>query len=1034
MSWSERAVRRPIATAMVFVALTTLGAFAFDRLRVDIFPELDFPSISVVTTYPGVGPEEMETLITRPIEQAVAQVEGIDRIESFSSEGRSRVALRFDWGVGLEEALNDVRAAIERTRAIIPEDADLPIVYKFDVGNFPVVHLALEADMSEGEMRLFADEVVKPRFERVVGVASVDVRGARLREIRVEIRPDRLVAFGLTPADVAMALRNENITVPAGIVESGDQNVLVRAMSEFRSIADIEGALVTVRGGHPVRVRDVAHVVDDFEDVVNVVRINGRQGVEIRITKSPDANTIEVVDRLYETVDRFNRDFEGRAQLRLTIDSSTFIRRAISGVQASILFGAVLALVVLLVFLRDLRSTVVIGIAIPIAVIGTFLLMEQLSLTLNLISFGGLALGTGMLVDNSIVILENIYRRRESGDPPIEAAIRGAQEVGGAIVASTLTTVAVFAPVIFLGGFARVFFEQMALVVSSALAFSLLVALTLVPVLASRLLKRGKVAALSSENQGTSFVERVYGRLVAFTLHHRLVVIAASTALLVWSSMQAERIGTELLPETDESEVSIMAEYPPGTKIAVTTQAVARIEALIREHVPEATDITATIGTPGFWSTSGEESAMLRVNLVSISSRSRSSAEIADALRPILARELPGMRAFARPGGGLFILRFVRGGDTRVRVDIRGYDLETSDRLTREVATVMRETEGVTSVRPSRNEGGAELRLTADRDRAADFGLSTRQVAEFISTLVQGTWAGVFRERGDEFRIRVQLSQADLEDLDRVLDTPLVLPLGGTTRLADLVSQQDGTTPQAIDRLDQQRIVTISADPMEGRDLGSINADLEAGIAQLTIPDEFEVRVVGEAEQQQDSFSSLGVGVILAILLVYMVMAAQFESLVQPLIILVAIPFAAVGVIWTLVLTNTTFNLNSFMGVIVLVGVVVNNAIVLVDYINLMRREQGWELTEAIVESARRRLRPILMTTTTTVLALLPVAFGNTEGGETQAPLARVVVGGLTTSTLITLILVPVLYSFVARAGIAWTRWRASREAKDAAA
>jgi len=455
---SGLAVRRPVATIMVFVAITVLGAFAFDRLRVDLFPELDFPSISVVTTYAGVAPEEMETLVTRPIEEAVARVEGIDRLESFSSEGRSRVALRFDWGVPLEQALNDVRAAVERARARLPEDVEAPVVYKFDLAAFPVVYLALGTEgMSESQMRRYAEDVVKPWMERVPGVAAVDIRGARDRQVRVEVDPERMASLGVSVSDVTRALRDENLTVPAGAVEDGDENVLVRAMSEFESLEDIRNALVTERGGVAIRIRDVAVVDDTLEDPTNLVRINGEPGVTITVTKSPDANTIEVADAVYEAVEAFNRDNLGTASLTITVDSSIFIRRSISSVQQSVLVGAALALVVLLVFLRSVRSTVVIGVAIPISELATFFLMEQLDLTLNLITFGGLAVGIGMLVDNAIVILENVYRLREKGLSARDAAIRGSAEVAGAITASTLTTVAVFAPVVFLGGFGGVF-------------------------------------------------------------------------------------------------------------------------------------------------------------------------------------------------------------------------------------------------------------------------------------------------------------------------------------------------------------------------------------------------------------------------------------------------------------------------------------------------------------------------------------------------------------------------------------------------
>jgi len=1019
---SKTAVHRPVATAMVFIAISVVGIFAFTRLQIDLFPELDFPSISVVTSYPGVGPEEMETLVTRPIESAVARVEGIDRLESFSSEGRSRVALRFDWGVDLDTALNDVRAAVERVKGSLPEDADDPIIFKFDLASFPIMYLALDADMDEGRLQRFAEETVKPRLERVTGVASADVSGVREREIHVEIDPEKLAGLDLGPEDVVAAISAENPTVPTGLVADGRENVLVRAMGQFEDVDEIRNATVAERNGHAITVEDVAEVQDAFEDYENIVRINGQRGVSLRIIKSPAANTVEVADRLQEEIERFNEEYHGRANLSVVVDTSTFIRRSIVDVQNSVLIGAGLAFVVLLLFLRSFRSTLVIAVSIPISVIATMWLMYQLDLTLNLITFGGIAIGVGMLVDNSIVILENIYRRREMGDDAEEAAIRGSREVGTAIVASTMTTLAVFVPVIFLGGFTAVFFGQMTLVVASALVCSLLVALTLVPMLASLLL-RGMDLAKQRETLGGRFFRAMddgYRTLVGHALRWAIVIVPLAVGALWYTTTYTDEVGTELLPESDESEVRLFARYPSGTRIEETDAATRRIEAIIEEEVPEAEMVMTTLGTPGFWSTSGEESARMRINLVPVEERERSSEEVAADLSARLRGEIPGMRIFARPGGGLWIFRFIRGGDARVRVDIRGHDIETADALAKKIAGIVSSTEGVTDAQPSRRKGGRELRLFVDRDKAAELGMTTRQIANVVSTLTQGTRAGVYRERGDEFAIRVRLAETDLESLQGLLATPVSLPKGRSVQLADLVVEDDGETPQAIERLNQDRIVTISGGIDESRPLGAINEDIQAELRKLEFPEGFSARVVGEEEQQKDSFESLGLGLILALLLVYMVMAGQFESLIQPLIILVSVPFAGIGVILTLLWTETTFNLNSFLGVIVLVGVVVNNAIVLVDYINMMRRE-GTELREAVLESARRRLRPILMTTATTVLALLPVAIGSGTGGETQAPLARVVVGGMLSSTLISLLIVPILYYWVARAG-EWVR------------
>lgn len=1026
MSLSATAVRRPIATAMAFVALITLGLFAWARLKVDLFPDLDFPSISVVTTYPGVAPEEIETLITRPIERAVARVENIDRLESFSIEGRSRVALRFDWGVPLEEALSDVRTAVDRVRATLPDDADAPVIFKFDIATFPILNIGLSADMDEAALLRFAENVVQPRLERVSGVASIDIRGARDREIRVQLNAEQMAALGVSLSDVQTALRNENLTVPAGVVEDDRTNTLLRAISEFRSVESVSNALVTTRNGVPIHIRDVADVADTLTRTESIIRVDGIRGVQLNVVKSPDANTIEVADGVLAAVAEFNVDYADQAELTPYYDASIYIRDSVGNVFRDVLQGGALAVLVLLLFLRSVRSTLVIAIAIPISVIGTFFLMDRWGMTLNLISFGGLAVGIGMLVDNSIVILENIFRRVQLGEDARSAAILGSEEVSGAIVSSTLTTVVVFAPVFYLGGFAAVFFTQMALVVTASLLCSLFVSLTLVPILASRMLANGKVPVLE---EGGGFLPRVYSRFIRRTLRLWPVALLAAGAMLAATVALSRGIGSELLPEGDEGEVRVNLDYPSGTRIEVTEAAVEVVEAIIAEDVPEAATVVSTIGSPGFWSSSGEETANVRIVLVPHADRSRSSDEIASALTGRLSTAVPGLRAVARPGGGLFILGFIRGGDTRVRVDVRGHDLADSDAVANALAAELPTLPGITDARSSRQPGGPEQRLVVNRERAADLGMTTREIAEAISTLVQGTRAGLYREGGDEYEIVMRLSDDRLTRADDVLSTPLVLRDGRVVRLGDVVDAEPGTTPKTIERLDQERIVTVSGGIDPAYDIGAINASIREHIRGMDIPDGIAVIVAGEGQAQNDAFASLGVGVWLALLLVFMVMAAQFESLTQPLLVMVSVPFAGLGVVGILKLTDTTLNLNSFMGIIVLAGIVVNNAIVLVDCANQLRAE-GMELIEATVEASRRRLRPILMTTATTVLGLVPVALGLGAGSENQTPLARVVVGGLTTSTIVTLVLIPVIFVLSSRIGDWLTgRARAKRQA-----
>lgn len=1025
---------------MVFLALTVLGSFAYLRLQVDLFPELDFPSISVLTTYPGVGPEEMETLVTRPVESAVARVNAIERVESTSSEGRSRVSLRFEWGYDLEAATNDVRASLERIRPLLPDDVDPPIVFKFDLTNFPVLILALDGSLDEGRLRKFADETVIPRLERVSGVASVELQGAREREIRIELSLTSLAAYGLSPDDVLRAIRDANLAVPGGLVGDGSRNILVRAIGEYSQILELANTVVAVRNEVPIRVSQVASVADAYEDYINIVRIDGNRGVQLRIIKGSDANTIEVADALYREIESFNRDYQNSAKLSIVVDSSVFIRRSIADVNQSMLLGAALAVLVLLVFLRSIRSTLVIVVAIPISIIATLWAMEMLGLTLNLITFGGLALGVGMLVDGAIVVLENIFRHRTAGASPKVAAIRGGTEVGTAVVASTLTTLAVFAPVLFLGGFASVFFGQMALVVSAALLCSLLVALTLVPVLSSVFL-RGQMTAGSTRGVSglvgrfLDAVDGAYAAVVRWALRFPWLVVVVAATSLWWVWTLRDGIGRELLPESDESEVRVNVQFPAGTRIETTEEVLKKLEQLIDTNVPEKIGMLTNIGPGGGRSTAGEESASIRVNLSPVGDRTRTSAEVARDLTPKLTAAAPGARISARAGTGLWIFNVIRGGDDRVSVEVRGFDVETGDQLAEQVVKAIEDVPGLVDARSSRLSGGQEARLVIDRERCADLGLTPRQVAEFISTLTQGSRAGLFREKGDEYAIRVILNEEARESMEWVLSSPMKLANGVFVPLRQLVHIEMGKTPQGIDRLNQERLVVVGAGTDGTRELSEVVSDVQEQVQKLVPPEGFSLLVAGESAEQEKTFADLTLGIILALLLVYMVMAAQFESFVQPLVILCSVPFAAIGVILTLLWTDTTLNINSFMGMIVLVGVVVNNAIVLIDYTNLLRRGEqsaepadgaegessGLPLREAVIEAARRRLRPILMTTGTTVLALLPVAIGVGAGGDGQAPLARVVVGGMLSSTLVTLVLVPVLYTAVEKA-LGWLK------------
>lgn len=1014
------AVERPVLTSMIFLALLLVGAVSFTRLQVDLLPEIDFPSISVVTTYDGAGPEEIETLITEPMERAVSTIEGVDRIESFSTQGRSRVALRFVWGTNLDTVLNDVRSAVERAKQTLPEGADAPTVYKFNLGSFPILNLGLSStQLDEPQLRELAELQLGPRLERIEGVASVEVRGGLRRQVRVELDSERLGALGVSADQVVAALRAQNQNVPVGVIDRFDRGVLVRTLGEAAQASQLSAVIVGIRKDElgrqqPIRLDAVARIVDDFEERTNSVRINGKPGIRLSLLKQSGENTVAVAARARAELDRINRDYKGRLKIDILSDTSEYIENSISNVQQSALIGAVLAVLVLLAFLRRIGPTVVVAIGIPVSIIGMFTLMYAMGITLNLISFGGVALGVGMLVDNSIVVLENIYRKIQEGEPVKTAAYEGAGEVATAVIASTITTLAVFVPVIFLSGFASIFFGQMAFVVSFALACSLAVALTLLPMMSSKLLRKDQEAKALDPTAISAWEERV-GKGIDWCTAHPTLSLLVSVVILASSLLLVPSIGTELLPEGDQSEIRVKLELPEGTRLEVTEAAIQQLEQIIINEVPETLTMQTVVGTPGFWSTSGQESADVTLQLVRPNQRTRSSEVIARQLQPKLEGLIPSANIRTRAGGGLWVLRVLRGGgEERLEVQIRGEDLKVAGRLSASLVKYLEAQEGISSARSSLKEGALEYRVVPDPAQLASRGLTPDMLASQLQSYIQGTRASVLRDRGQEYDVLVQLRPEDRKDRQALLRAPIILPnQAGAVPLQELATVEDAKGPLTINRENQSRVVYIRPVLDGTRDLGTVSAQLRTFIATLDVPDDFAVLIKGESEEQDKNFKDLVLGIVLAIVLVYMVMASQFESLLQPLYIMCSIPFAATGVLITLVLTGTTFNLQSFMGCIVLTGIVVNNAIVLIDYMNLLRREQGWSITRAVRWSARRRLRPILMTSATTILALVPVAIGLGEGSETQAPLAWAVIGGLTFSSAVTLVIIPIIYQLV---------------------
>jgi HAE1 family hydrophobic/amphiphilic exporter-1 len=1004
---------------MVTLIVVILGGVSLSRLQIDLLPNIELPTLTIRTEYEGASPEVMERLITQVIEEIVATVPGVEDMTSQSSEGNSSVRVSFVWGTDIDTAAIDVQAKLEDEINELPDDIVRPRVSKFDIASYPVVLLGISSSLDPVELTQLIEDQIRYRFSRLPGVAQVDLWGGFNREVRIALDPDRIRALDLPLDRVLQAIRDANLDLPAGRIEQGRYEVTLRAPAEFTSLQQVRDTVVFKREGAAVTLGQVAEVRDTYERLRRIVRVNGERGLRVAIRKQADANTVEVSRRVLAEIDAVNEAFP---QIRVVpvINQGNFIERSIANVSRSVLYGGGLSIVVLLFFLRNIRSTVVISLAIPISVIATFALIYFGGFTLNLMTLGGLALGVGMMVDSSVVVLENIFRRRtEEGDDLLTASVEGTAEVGTAIIASTITTLVVFLPLVFVRGVAGVLFKELALVIVFSLICSLLVALSLVPMLASRLLtgsgssggrKRAPwMESLASRAEALfQGLDSGYRDLLQRVLDHRTATVLTAAALLGASLLLLPFIGTEFLPPSDEGEVRVTGKMEIGTRLELVDRQSRIMERIVRDAVPEAVSSVVSVGAAG-WNPGDAAQGQINLSLLPAAQRERSNTEIAADVRRRLDQAVPGMEIRTRAPQGQFLLERLLGGDEGVTIEVRGFDLPTLDALSRRVTEGIARVSGVTDVDTSLEAGIPQQEIRVDRQKTADLGLSVRDVTRVLETAVAGTKVGEFRAEGESYRIFVQLKDAEQRSIEEILDLTLTTESGQRVVLRNLVTAESGRGPILIDRKDQQRLVRVEAN-VAGRDLGSVASEVQNLLDGIPRPVGYDLRVAGSFEEQQKAFGELVVSLILALVLVYMVLACQYESFRDPLVVMASVPMAAIGVLVVLFLTGTTLNLQSYIGCIMLGGIVVNNAILLVDQAGQLSR-RGLSVREAVAEAGRRRLRPILMTTLTTILALLPLAFGIGEGADAQAPLARAVIGGLAGSTLITLVLIPVVYS-----------------------
>jgi CzcA family heavy metal efflux pump len=1026
--WITRlALKYPISTLMASIAVFVLGLVSFRQLPIDMLPNIQIPVVSTITYYNGAGPLDMEQSVTVPIERAVSSTNDVDYIQSSTREGISNIRIYFNWDANTDVGLIDVIQKINRVLNQLPTGVSQPLALRFDITNIPIITVALSSDIDERDLYDLAYNTIEPQLEHLPGVAFAQVVGGKIREIHITIDRDKLEAVGVPLQSVVNSIASSNLILPSGDLKTGIYDYSLKTESLFNLVQPMGDIVLTISNNVPIRVRDIARIEDSYMEQTEIIRNNGKHGVILRVQKTPGSNTVDVVDEVLKALKSL-RDVPPTVKATTSFDQSQYIRDSISGLMQEGSIGAFLAILVIVIFLRNTRSTLIIFTAIPLSILITFIFFRFSGVSLNIMTLGGLALGVGRLVDDSIVELENISRHYtimgKTGVTKIQATLDAALEVASPIFVSTLTTVIVFLPVVFLTGIAKLLFVPLVLTIAVALFASFFVSRTVTPLLCYKALKGEKETdpnskkifdriSLWSKNM-LDAIDSFYQNSLKSALRHRRIVVFGIVGFSVISFYLFKFIGTELFPETDESQLSVTVKMPVGTRIEETEKFVEKVEETIQKDVPEVNTIQSDIGVPNaksgslFGRNSGSHMANISVSLVPPDQRERSVFEIVNRLRPKLLA-IPGGQVYISSGGFLkFLLNF--GSAAPIDVSILGYDFNASDELSKKVFDIVSSTQGATDVSISRDPNLPEARVIVDRVKAGSMGVSVSTVANTVATAMSGTVASLYSDpkTGNQYNILVRMSENYRNNINDIKRLTVISSQGNLVQLGNIADVHMGKSPVQIDRKYQQRLVDVTAN-VTGRDLGSVAQEIEQKLKNLQVPSGFEIQMSGNVEQQSKTFGALAMALLLAIVLVYMVMASQFQSLVDPFIIMFSVPLGMVGVVWMLFITNTTLSVTSFEGVIVMVGIVVSNGILLVDYTNRLRK-RGVELHEAVLLGGKTRLRPIFMTTFATVLGLIPMALG--LGGESsQAPLAISVIGGLTVSTFLTLIFVPTLYT-----------------------
>lgn len=1036
------AVNRRVTVLMLVLAVVLIGVVSYSRLPVDLFPNMNLPMAVVITDYSGVGPEEVESMVTRPLEGILGTISNIEEVSSYSSEGRSLILLQFDWNTDMDMVAIDIRGQLDMAKRYLPSGVGTPNLIKIDPSMMATMSVGVASDqLDQYQLRALAEDAISQRLERIPGVASVTVDGGIEQELQVNLNQSRLEQYGISVSQVTTALRSASVNLPGGEVVEDGQRYLIRTLGKAQSIADLRDLIVGMQtkvqaaapslpsgvslptgmtGGStpavvttPVHLQDVAEVVLRDVGGSSISRLNGQPNVTLSIQKQSDANTVAVAGLVKAELEQLSDEYPN-VTLLPTMDQSSFINITISNVMQSALIGGLLAVIILLIFLRNWRSTLVIAISVPVSIIATFVLLYFGGLTINLMTLSGLALGIGMLVDNSIVVLENIFRHLELGESRKQAASRGASEVAMAITASTLTTVAVFLPVAFVGGITGTLFKELALTVSFSLICSLAVALTVVPMMSASI--------LGTNRRMTEFrgMAKAYGNALRWTLGHKLVVSLIVIVLLGGSLLTFRQIGGEFLPTMDQGEFSVKVSLHDDATADQLEAVVSAIEQQLLAD-PDVDLVSTTIGGGSALgsarsalsgsSSSGNE-ASINVTLISSNSRQRATDDLIAQLRTAYAEHpqatvsvTASSGMMGGSGGGASALM----GGGGVQVDIAGPDLNQLADYAQTLGDKLQQSAHFSEVSNSLSISRPELQIQVDFDKAGALGLSPAVIGSIVRSAVQGDTATQMQQDGRELSVVVRLRPEDRESVADLNNLVIASVGGRTLRLQDVAKVVEAQGPTQISRRNNQRYVTVTADIVD-IDLQSAQTELEQLVDQLNLPDSYQAIYGGQMAEMREAFSGLALALVLAVILVYMVMASQFESLIHPFTVMFTMPLAVIGVLYGLFFTGQTFNVTSIIGVIMLAGIVVNNGIVLVDYINQLRAG-GKSLTDAVVEAGQTRLRPILMTALTTILGLVPLAVAPGAGAEMQRPLAISVIGGLTTATFLTLFIIPIVYT-----------------------